>query len=54
MRNLFQDLMDGLDEVDVFLSGKTAGYRISLPVEVDIEGVRKRMTTAQSGRRNSK
>jgi hypothetical protein len=31
MANVFDDLMTGLDEVDAFLAGETAGYKVNLP-----------------------
>jgi putative transcriptional regulator len=45
---LFEDLMTGLDEVDVFLAGKTTGYRVTLPAEVDVKAIRKRLNMTQS------
>ena len=46
---MFEDLMSGLDEVDAFLAGETAGYKVNLPAEVDVKGIRKslRMTQAR-------
>jgi putative transcriptional regulator len=45
---MFKDMMDGLDEVEVFLAGKTAGYKVSLPVEVDVKEIRKRLKMTQA------
>jgi hypothetical protein len=39
MVKLFDDLMTGLDEVDAFLAGKTSGYKVNLPAEVDVKGI---------------
>src|ERR1035438_2732834 len=46
---MFEDQMSGLDEVDAFLAGETAGYKVNLPAEVDVKGIRKslRMTQAR-------
>ncbi len=35
---MFEDLMNGLDEVEVFLAGETAGYKVNLPAEVVVYG----------------
>jgi hypothetical protein len=32
---VFKDLMNGLDEVDAFQAGETAGYKVTLPAEVE-------------------
>jgi putative transcriptional regulator len=48
MVKMFEDLMTGLDEVDAFLAGKTAGYKVSLPAEVDVKGIRKRLKMTQA------
>lgn len=48
MTKLFDDLMTGLDEVEAFLAGKTAGYKVNLPAEVDVKGIRKRLKMTQA------
>jgi putative transcriptional regulator len=48
MATIFDDLMSGLDEVDAFLAGKTAGYKVNLPAEVDVKGIRKRLKMTQA------
>jgi putative transcriptional regulator len=48
MATMFNDLMTGLDEVDAFLAGKTAGYKVSLPAEVDVKSIRKGLKMTQS------
>ena len=48
MATIFKDMMNGLDEVDSFLAGKTAGYRVNLPAEVDVKGIRKRLKITQA------
>ena len=41
MATMFEDMMNGLDEVDAFLAGATAGYKVNIPTEVDVKGIRK-------------
>jgi putative transcriptional regulator len=48
MANMFNDMISGLDEVDAFLAGKTAGYKVNLPAEVDVKGIRKRLKMTQA------
>ncbi len=48
MTKLFKDLMKGFDEVDAFLAGQTAGYKVTLPAEVDVKGIRKRLKMTQA------
>jgi putative transcriptional regulator len=48
MATIFDDLMSGLDEVEAFLDGETAGYKVNLPAEVDVKGIRKRLKMTQS------
>jgi putative transcriptional regulator len=48
MTTLLNDLMTGLDEVDAFLAGKTAGYKVHLPAEIDVKGIRKRLKMTQT------
>lgn len=39
MIKLFDNLMTGLDEVDAFLAGETAGCRVNFPEEFDARNV---------------
>jgi putative transcriptional regulator len=48
MSKLFDDMMTGLDEVEAFLAGETAGYKVSVPSEVDVKAIRKRLSMTQS------
>ncbi len=48
MAKMFQDLMKGLDEVESFLAGKTEGYKVNVPAEVDVKSIRKRLKMTQS------
>ena len=45
---MFEDLMNGLDEVDAFLAGQKAGYKVSVPAEVDVKSIRKGLKMTQS------
>ena len=36
MSAMFDDLMTGLDEVEAFLSGEKAGYKVNLPADIDV------------------
>jgi putative transcriptional regulator len=48
MTSIFNELMTGLDEVDGFLSGQRAGYKVTLPAEVDVKGIRKKLKMTQA------
>src|SRR5271157_6230528 len=48
MTTIFNGLMAGLDEVDAFLAGETAGYKVNLPAEVDVKAIRKRLKMTQA------
>src|ERR1035437_2746090 len=48
MATIFNDLMSGLDEVDAFLAGETAGYKVNLPAEIDVKEIRKRLKMTQA------
>jgi putative transcriptional regulator len=49
MTAIFDDLMNGLDEVNAFLDGKTAGYKVNVPAEIDVKSIRKRLNMTQAG-----
>jgi putative transcriptional regulator len=48
MTSVFQDLKNGLKEVDAFLSGETEGYKVSVPTDVDVKAIRGRLHMTQS------
>jgi putative transcriptional regulator len=48
MSAMFENLMTGLDEVDAFLAGEKPGYKVSVPSEVDVKAVRKRLNMTQA------
>jgi putative transcriptional regulator len=47
--SMFHDLKNGLSEVDEYLGGKRAGYKVTVPSNIDVRGIRKglRMTQAR-------
>src|ERR1700720_1319976 len=48
MTTVFQDLTNGLKEVDAFLSGETRGYKVSVPTDVDVKAIRGRLNMTQT------
>jgi putative transcriptional regulator len=48
MTKMFDTLMTGLDEVEAFLAGETAGYKVNLPAKVDVKGIRKQLKMTQA------
>jgi putative transcriptional regulator len=48
MATIFKDMMNGLDEVDTFLAGEKAGYKVNLPAEVDVKNIRKGLKMTQA------
>ncbi|HTW46165.1 MAG TPA: hypothetical protein VMD58_11510 [Acidobacteriaceae bacterium] len=45
---MFKDLMTGLDEVEAFLAGEKAGYKVNVPADVDVKRIRKRLNMTQA------
>ena len=45
---MLEGLMTGLDEVDAFLAGRTEGYRVSVPAEIDVKRIRKGLKMTQA------
>jgi putative transcriptional regulator len=48
MSAIFDDMMTGLDEVEAFLAGEKAGYKVSLPPEIDVKSIRQRLDMTQA------
>lgn len=48
MSDLFKKMMTGLDEVEGFLAGETTGYKVTVPAEIDVKVIRKRLNMTQS------
>jgi putative transcriptional regulator len=49
MSKMFEDLRQGLAEVDAFLGGEKAGYKVTLPAEIDVKSIRKGLNMTQAG-----
>jgi uncharacterized membrane protein YagU involved in acid resistance len=39
MSRQFQDLTNGLDEVEAFVAGERTGYEVTLPPEAEVESM---------------
>ena len=48
MSKLFEDMMSGLRDVDAFLAGETAGYKVNVPAKVDVKSIRKKLHMTQA------
>jgi putative transcriptional regulator len=48
MATIFEDMMTGLNEVDGFLAGEGTGYKVSVPAEIDVKAIRKKLKMTQS------
>ena len=46
--SLFRDLKKGLEEVDAYLGGKRAGYKVTVPAEIDVKSIRKGLHMTQA------
>jgi putative transcriptional regulator len=45
---MFDDLKNGLREIDSFLDGKREGYKLTVPAQIDVKGIRKGLHMTQS------
>jgi putative transcriptional regulator len=48
MSQLFEDLMQGLNEVEAYLNGTGEGYRVHVPEGVDVKEIRGRLKMTQA------
>jgi len=48
MSKMFEELKQGLFEVDAFLAGKQEGYKVTLPAEIDVKNIRKGLQMTQA------
>jgi putative transcriptional regulator len=48
MSKMFDDLKQGLAEVDAFLGGQKAGFKVTLPEEIDVKQIRNQLHMTQS------
>lgn len=53
MSKIFDDLMNGLDEVDSFLNGDSSEFRVHVPSEVDVKGIRRALGMTQASFSNA-
>jgi putative transcriptional regulator len=45
---MFEDLQQGLAEVDAFLGGDKEGFKVTLPAEIDVKNIRKGLHMTQA------
>jgi putative transcriptional regulator len=48
MKTQFEQMMDGLDEVEAFLAGEKKGFKAHVPQEVDVKEIRNRLGMTQA------
>jgi putative transcriptional regulator len=48
MATMFEDLKQGLREVDEFLGGKRAGFKVTVPADIDVKSIRKGLHMTQA------
>lgn len=48
MSRLYDDLMQGLREIEAFLDGETEGYRVHIPADMDVKAIRKKLGMTQA------
>jgi len=48
MKTQFEQMMDGLNDVEAFLAGKQVGFKAYVPQEVDVKAIRNRLGMTQA------
>ncbi len=48
MKTQFEQMMNGLDEVEVFLAGEQEGFKAHVPQDVDVKAIRNRLGMTQA------
>jgi DNA-binding transcriptional regulator YiaG len=48
MKTQFEQMMDGLDDVEAFLAGEQEGFKAHVPEEVDVKAIRNRLGMTQA------
>jgi len=48
MKTQFEQMMDGLNDVEAFLAGKQEGFRAHVPRQVDVKAIRNRLGMTQA------
>jgi putative transcriptional regulator len=48
MKTQFEQMMDGLNDVEAFLAGEQAGFKAHVPQKVDVKAIRDRLGMTQA------
>jgi putative transcriptional regulator len=48
MKTQFQQMMDGLNDVEAFLAGEQEGFKVHVPKDVDVKAIRNRLGMTQA------
>ena len=48
MKTQFEQMMDGLNDVDAFLAGEQEGFKAHVPQDVDVKAIRNRLGMTQA------
>jgi len=48
MKTQFEQMIDGLNDVEAFLAGKQEGFKAHVPQEVDVKAIRNRLGMTQA------
>src|SRR6202047_4448595 len=48
MKTQFEQMMDGLNDVEAFLAGEQEGFKAHVPQEVDVKAIRNRLGMTQA------
>ena len=48
MKTQFEQMMDGLNDVEAFLAGEQEGFKTHVPEEVDVKAIRNRLGMTQA------
>ena len=48
MKTQFEQMMDGLDDVEAFLAGEREGFKAHVPQDVDVKAIRNRLGMTQA------
>ena len=53
MKTQFEQMMDGLNDVEAFLAGEQEGFKAHVPQEVDVKAIRNRLGMTQANFSNT-
>src|SRR5690349_13363534 len=48
MKTQFEQMMEGLNDVEAFLAGKQEGFKAHVPLDVDVKAIRNRLGMTQA------